>query len=106
MNSIKLKLIFSTTAMILTAILIVSILVLQAQIREVKSNITKVSAAHMETASVTIDSFLDKPARMVKDFAYHVTNSKLQLKNYRMIFRSLLMTNRQSWHCIMPMKFQ
>jgi methyl-accepting chemotaxis protein len=90
MNSIKLKLIFSTTAMILAAILIVSILILQAQIREVKSNITKVSAAHMETASVTIDSFLDKPARMVKDFAYHVTNSKLQLKKLQDDFQKLI----------------
>ncbi|MBP5706724.1 MAG: methyl-accepting chemotaxis protein [Spirochaetales bacterium] len=90
MRSIKFKLIVLTTAMILAAVSIVTLPILNTQIREIKNNVSQITAAHMETASVAVAAFLETPTRLVKDTAYHVTNANLNLKKLQDDFQTLI----------------
>ena len=90
MNSIKFKLIAASSAMILTVVLIISIPILREQISAVKTNVTQLSNAQMETASVSVEAFLETPMRLVEDTAYLVMNSELELKKLQDDFQSLI----------------
>ena len=90
MNSIKFKLIAATSAMILAVVLIISIPILGNEISGVKANVGLLSNANMETASVSVSAFLEKPIRMVEDIAYHVMNTDLELKKLQDDFQTLI----------------
>ncbi len=90
MKSIKFKLIAATSAMVLAVVLIISIPILGQQISEVKANVGLLSNAQMETASVSVAAFLDTPMRLVKDSAYHVMNTELELKKLQDDFQTLI----------------
>ncbi|MBQ2529252.1 MAG: HAMP domain-containing protein [Treponema sp.] len=90
MNSIKFKLIAATSAMILAVVLVISIPILGTEISEVKTNVGLLSNANMETASVSVSAFLEKPIRMVEDIAYHVMNADLELKKLQDDFQTLI----------------
>ncbi len=90
MKSIKLKLIILTTAMILAAVSIVTFPILNTQIHEIQNNVSQITSAHMETASVAVTAFLEKPMRLVKDTAYHVVNANLNLKKLQDDFQTLI----------------
>ena len=93
MISIKYKLIILISLMILAAISIVTFPILNTQTNEIKSNVANNAALQITSAVNSINDFFDEPKRLVKDLAFYVTRSKLELEQAQKDFENLIKDN-------------
>ena len=90
MRSIKTKLIVSSSLMILAAILIVAIPTLKNQYSVLNENITENASLQISAAADSIDAFFNTPKTIVKDAAYYVQRSGLDLETTQKDFENMI----------------
>ena len=69
MKKIRAKLLLSYAFVVIFSVLLISIPVLVTQIKGIQEDITKLANTQLQQASVSIDSFLQKPGVIVRDTA-------------------------------------
>ena len=69
MKKIRAKLLLSYAFVVIFSVLLISIPVLVSQIKGIQEDITKLADTQLQQASVSIDSFLQKPGVIVRDTA-------------------------------------
>ena len=67
MKKIQSKLVLSYAIIALLSILLVSIPTIASQVSELKKNVSQIASGQLSEAKVSINKFLDEPARIVKD---------------------------------------
>ena len=90
MKRIGLKILLSFLVVVLVSVLVIAGPMLFRQKSEVEFNVNKEASIQMDLATVSVSAFLDKPARMVKDIAYHVANTELDYLQTRKDFEQLI----------------
>lgn len=90
MKSINLKLISSTSGMILAAILIIAIPSLKNQYSVLEETVIESASNQISDAAQSVNSFLDTPKRIVKDVSYYVIRSPLDLEQTQKDFENII----------------
>ena len=90
MRSIKARLILGYSIVVIFSILLIAIPMMKTETAELQESITKEASLHMENATTSVSSFLEKPAKIVDSICLYVSRSQLNLKQTQDDFDDLI----------------
>ena len=80
MKKIRAKLLLGYMFVVIFSILLISVPILVTQVSEIKGNLNAIAKSQMQAATLSINSFLSKPADIVKAAAKYVERAPLEQK--------------------------
>ncbi len=98
MKKIQSKLVLSYAIIALLSILLVSIPTIASQVSELKKNVSQIASGQLSEAKVSINKFLDEPARIVKGIGAYAKRADAPLETKQGDLEDLIKGN-SSFYC-------
>ena len=90
MKKIRAKLLLGYMFVVIFSILLISVPILLTQVSEIKGNLNAIAKSQMQAATLSINSFLSKPADIVKAAAKYVERAPLEQKQSEKDFLDMI----------------
>ncbi len=90
MRKIGTKLILCFSLVVVFSVALVSVPILKAQVNGVSETVREIASGQMNSATIAVEAYLDKPGRLVKDIAFYASRANLELKKTQDDFERLI----------------